>query len=276
MTKQKIFRPGTIKQIDREKKEITFVVSDGQVDRHGDSLNPNGWQIENYMKNPVVLFGHNYKDLPVGKTLKIWVENGQEVLARMKFAKHDFAKKVWDLIEGEFLNATSVGFIPLKLDEEGQYTWSNMELLEISVVPVPANPRALGKKELIIIKSLEEESGEPILEKSLKKLIKIAKEVEKTEETPTEELHETPEKAKVDEVVTRSVLLTEDELKELIEGIVKNSITLYLDQQSQSEKQEQAKAETATKEALIAMRELLKSSDKSTELALKKLKEIVE
>lgn len=260
MNKNTIFKPGTVKEIDKKSREITFVVSDGQVDRHGDSLNPNGWQIENYMQNPVVLFGHNYKDLPIGKTLKIWVENGSQVLARMKFADHDFADKVWKLIKDGFLNATSVGFIPLKYDEEGNHTFSDMELLEISVVPVPANPRALGRKEIGLLKELEAETGEAILEKSLRRLIKLTK-VEDTSE---------PEKTETDAPESVATLTAEE-----INDLVVKAVQTYIEQQNLRADEANTEAESQTKEVLIAMRELLKSSDKSTELALKKLKELV-
>lgn len=165
MSKTKHIISGAIKSIDEKNRTVTFVVSDGNVDRHGESLNPNGWMVKNYMNNPVVLFGHKYDELPIGKTIKFWVENANEVLATIEMATHEYAEKVWTLIKGGFLKATSVGFIPKELDEKGEFTWSQMELLEISVVPIPANPRALAKDILGVYKALEKETGEKLLEK---------------------------------------------------------------------------------------------------------------
>lgn len=256
--KQK-FISGSIKSLDKGKREATFVVSDGQVDRHGESINPSGWMVENYMDNPIVLFGHNYKDLPIGKTLKVWVENGEQVLARMKFATHDFANKVWDLIEGGFLNATSVGFIPLKLDEEGKYTWKEQELLEISVVPVPANPRALGKKELAIFKEIEEQTGEDIL---------------KEEEEPEGEPETDEDEGDAGESETEE---TKDlDIAAIITQAVADGIAQYKQQVINEQQEELEQATAKQKEALIALRDHLKSGDKALGQALRKLKDIVD
>lgn len=250
------FKFGHIKSIDSDSRTVTFVVSDGQVDRHGDSINPEGWMVENYMKNPVVLFGHDYKTLPIGKTIKLWVENGAELLATMKFATHEFAQKVWDLIEGDFLNATSVGFIPLKLDEEGNYTWAQQELLEISVVPVPANPRALSRKAIEICKSLEEETGMTIL---------------KDGDENTDDHNDAPP-ADTDPVTDPET--TEPDMKTLVKEAVLEALGEYQALQKNEQVEAEAQAATKQKEALAAMRDHLKSSDKALGQALRKLKEI--
>ena len=59
---------------------------------------------------------------------------------------------VWRAVEGGFLRAVSVGFTPTGpinelVDSAGNwigYEFTSQELLELSVVPVPANPQALA------------------------------------------------------------------------------------------------------------------------------------
>lgn len=137
--------------IDKENKILAGVVgSSGAIDRHGESLNPNGWSLTNYMSNPVILFGHDYRSLPIGKALRVWVEN-DSLMFTIKFADTPMGNEVFQLFADEMLNAFSVGFIPVKWDETGEFTYAEMELLELSVVTVPANPEALAK-----VKSVEE------------------------------------------------------------------------------------------------------------------------
>lgn len=43
------------------------VITSEVVDRDGEIIRLAGWDFENYNKNPVVLWGHRYWDLPVAK-----------------------------------------------------------------------------------------------------------------------------------------------------------------------------------------------------------------
>src|SRR6185437_2590328 len=61
---------------------------------------------------------------------------------------------IFNLYQGKFLRAVSVGFMPLEMpkritDTEGNatggYEFTNQELLELSAVPVPANPEAVAR-----------------------------------------------------------------------------------------------------------------------------------
>jgi HK97 family phage prohead protease len=134
-------------------RRARFVASDETVDRYGDVIRANGWQLDAYRKNPVLLYGHNSRDLPIGRVEPIGVE-GTKLVAHAEFAKegsNPFADIVWSLLEQKMLNAVSVGFMPLAppnpmFDEDKYLTgfeFIAQELLELSVVPVPANPNAL-------------------------------------------------------------------------------------------------------------------------------------
>ncbi len=122
-----------------------FVISTGAVDRDNDTIDQLGWQLDNYRRNPVVLWAHDYSQLPVGKAIDVHTEGGN-LVATVEFEQHDFAETVFQLVNRGTLRATSVGFRPTKLVENverGGLDFKEQELLEFSIVPVPANAQAL-------------------------------------------------------------------------------------------------------------------------------------
>lgn len=157
-TKQhKLFDVATTKALDAENGIYEAMISTESVDRDGDVLEATGADIVSYLKNPVVLFGHNYWDANavVGKAVEVEVIPGSGVRAVFEFAGEDVSadaalvKRLW---AGGYLNAISVGFIPLEWEKrksadgeelERGYTITGWELLEFSIVPVPANQDAL-------------------------------------------------------------------------------------------------------------------------------------
>ena len=130
--------------IDEENHTIDFIISTEDRDRHGDIVIQNGWDTENYEKNPTVLFGHDSWSFPIGKSLAIvYDEAKKRTVATIKFAVEEYEKAAtaFALCAGGYLNTTSVGFI--NKESEGNELQKN-ELLEISIVPVPANPNAIA------------------------------------------------------------------------------------------------------------------------------------
>lgn len=147
-----------VKAVDAEAGVYELWASTEDIDRDGDVLIASGAQLENYLKNPVVLYGHNYYGFPVAKTLEAEVVVGKGLRVRFQFAPqgtHADIDAVRSLWEGGFLNAASVGFRPLKWQDRkpgadesfpSWYTprvYTEWELLEWSIVPVPANQDAL-------------------------------------------------------------------------------------------------------------------------------------
>ena len=131
-----------------EDGRYTFTISTGRVDRDRDTIDPNGWVLDEYRKNPVVLFGHQARMPPVGRAENVGVQSGA-LKATVVFAEpgtYDLADTVRGLVDQDILRSTSVGFVPLKwsFDEERSgYNWLKQELYEFSIVPVPSNPEAL-------------------------------------------------------------------------------------------------------------------------------------
>lgn len=137
--------PTTVESIEGTDRSLRFVISTAAVDRDNDTVAPTGWKLDNYKRNPVVLWAHDYSSLPVAKATGIGIEGGS-LKADTQFADYPFAETVFRLLKGGFLNATSVGFAPktYKINEERMgLDFEEQELLEFSIVPVPANPEAL-------------------------------------------------------------------------------------------------------------------------------------
>ena len=150
--KQFLINPSkTIKQTD-EGLQIDFIISTGVVDRDNDIIDVNGWNFDNYNKNPVILWAHNYKEPPVAKSVNIWIE-GDKLKSTALFMPYDmsaFAHSIGQMYANGYLNAVSVGFdaIEAKWAPDTQsrpwgIDYAKQELLEYSCVPVPANPEAL-------------------------------------------------------------------------------------------------------------------------------------
>jgi HK97 family phage prohead protease len=129
-----------------ETQGADFVMSDATVDRYGDVVEPGGWDLGNFQRHPIALFNHDI-DQPIGLWKDVRVERGglrgRLVLAEGAAPEID---KLAKLVEMGVLKAVSVGFKPLEREpiREGKgVRFKRQELLECSLVTVPANPNAL-------------------------------------------------------------------------------------------------------------------------------------
>lgn len=139
-------------QADPEGSPMRFTASTEGVARDGLVISAEGWKLENYRKNPVVLWAHDYlgRNLPIGKAVNVTVE-GDRLMADVVFDPADeFARQVERKYRSGFLNAVSVGW-ETKLIEPSKDGKSarvaEAELLDISGVPVPGDPDALMERE---------------------------------------------------------------------------------------------------------------------------------
>lgn len=129
---------------------MTYILSDATVDRYGDIIEPSGWELDNFKANPIALFGH-MGSFPIGVWDNVRVENGK-LLGEFVPAKSGTSQRIDEivsLIEQDILRATSVGFQPIEhvplnpKEPYGGQRYTQQELLETSIVSVPANPSAL-------------------------------------------------------------------------------------------------------------------------------------
>lgn len=125
--------------------KYTIVASDKSLDRDQERILPSAFKnLKQYLaKNPVILFGHDYSTPPVGKATSGKITDN-ELILDIEFADTTFGKEVKYLYDNGFMNTFSVGFIPknYEIDNDGFKTFTDAELLEVSAVPVPANPNA--------------------------------------------------------------------------------------------------------------------------------------
>jgi len=137
--------------------KISFVASTANPDRYGDIVDQGGWDLRAYERNPIILLNHNPTQLPIGKG-KAYIKDGQLMLD-VEFDKNDeVAQQVERKVRGGFINAVSVGFQPsesiarnkLPADHpyhgKSGYYFPKSELLEVSIVTIPANNEATLSK----------------------------------------------------------------------------------------------------------------------------------
>ena len=128
-------------------RDMIFVASEETPDRYGDIIQVAGWNFDNFKKNNVFMFNHDYHIAPIGTVPKVWVE-GKQLLNTVDWDTADeLAKFIKGKYDRGFLKGESVGFRPLEWEEssDGGYIFSKAELLEISAVALPAHPNAIRK-----------------------------------------------------------------------------------------------------------------------------------
>lgn len=131
-------------------RTVTFVLTNALQDRAGDTVSETGWKLDNYLANPVVLWGHDHSIPAIGRMARLSVE-AQGLVGDVAFAtaeQHPFADTIFQLVKGDFINAGSVGFIPLKYafrEQDRGIDWLEQELIEYSVCNIPMNPSCLAR-----------------------------------------------------------------------------------------------------------------------------------
>ncbi len=136
-----------------KKEKVSFVASSATPDRYGDIIDQKGWVLDNYKKNPVVLLNHDSNQLPIGKG-NVYLRDDKLVIDVEFDSEDERAKEVERKAKKGFMNAVSVGFRPLEsksrselpsdnkyYGQRGMY-YSKAELLEVSIVTIPANGEA--------------------------------------------------------------------------------------------------------------------------------------
>jgi len=137
---------------------LEFVLSDETPDRMSDVIMSDGWDLTNFKRNPIALFGHR-SDFPIGKWRGLRVENKQlrGFLDLAPAGTSERIDEIRKLIEADILQATSVGFRPIESKPRPETDWglfyTKAELVETSVVAVPANPNALAVAKSLNISS---------------------------------------------------------------------------------------------------------------------------
>jgi len=128
---------------------LEFILSDATPDRMGDVIEADGWDLNNFAKNPIALFNHR-SDFPIGRWTQLRTANGQ-LRSHLQLAPKGTSPRIDEiraLVDADILRAVSVGFLPKEsepLTKSGSGTrFKKSELVECSLVSIPANPNALA------------------------------------------------------------------------------------------------------------------------------------
>jgi hypothetical protein len=147
--------------VEEEGLKLFFTISTPHVDRDGDIIDQTGWDLDEYKKNPVVLWAHDSSAPPIARANSTYLSpvanksTGEDQIHLMSVAEfpsrdlYPFANMVGRLYKNGFLHGASVGFLPVEYEmskeREGfaPVDFKKQKLLEWSAVPVPSNPEGL-------------------------------------------------------------------------------------------------------------------------------------
>lgn len=151
-----------LSSINDVEKSIPFTISTLNPDRDGDIVIPSGCLLEQYSRNPIVLWGHNNELPPIAVSrspsgeITVYPEQ-KRIRAIAYFDEHDSDSMfIWGKIKRGFLNAASISFIPVEAErrpfkanrysseQPTGFVFHQYHLTEWSIVPVPANSDAIA------------------------------------------------------------------------------------------------------------------------------------
>jgi HK97 family phage prohead protease len=142
---------GTIKSMASGEVVIEGLANKKIVDRGNDIINTDAWDLENFKKNPVILYNHGFDPqlggTPIGKAIDVKpTEDGLYIKAKLSNLDDPMLNRIRGLVKEKILRAFSVGFNPIEADMDpktGLRTIKKAELFEVSVVGVPMNQDSL-------------------------------------------------------------------------------------------------------------------------------------
>jgi HK97 family phage prohead protease len=164
---------GKKEAVNKEERTAVFVISNETKDRHGTVIKLNGWELENYSKNPIVAYAHMVNSGNADNIIgvgDVFIEENK-LMGRVKFEPAEInplAEKIFQKVLFGSLNTTSVGFMPKKGhwgnkeqgEDEDTYYFDRSELYEFSVVDLPSNPDAIVQKNFEVPKKDKKASSE--------------------------------------------------------------------------------------------------------------------
>ena len=263
----KIFHIGsTFKAFEEDDTlHITGMASTNGTDRVGDIIETEAWTkggLDNYLNNPVILFNHDYNQ-PIGRAVQLGTnDNGLQLKAKIaKSAGH-----VGELIKEGVLGAFSVGFRVKDADymvETDGYKIKDAELLEVSVVTVPANQAATFS----LAKSFDSETDYEEFKKSFKledsSEEKHIRNIRETEDSVTIEFGKSDESMPkgLDESLAQEKTMSDIDIDAIVASAVEKTATAMAMKEAERKAEEAKALEAAQKAAEEA--EVQKSAEEA-------------
>lgn len=133
------------KSNDKDYYEFKAIASTTSEDRHGDVITDEALsKVAKETESVPMLYGHNNFDTSslLGKMLIDKYENGNLYVTGQMPKKVKNSQDIYNHLKFGSVSTLSVGFIPKSMDKQLD-EFHEIELVEVSVVPVPANPEAL-------------------------------------------------------------------------------------------------------------------------------------
>ena len=159
-----IFKTFDVEIVEKRDNGGRIMISTGSYDRDNDRVIPGGGKFTNYLKNPVVQYGHNYREpwATVGRTTKLEITKTGIIAdfdLRPAASESDPQNIVLLLWNGDWVRTASIGFSPIKREDNERegIDFAEWELLEWSIVPIPSNQEALRQA----VKAYPEPAGAP-------------------------------------------------------------------------------------------------------------------
>lgn len=225
-----------------------FLLSDESVNSYGTRILTEGIGLDDYLKNPIVLWGHirSWSDkedqiLPIGKIVKLWIED-KKLYGEIVFdAKDEFAQKIESKVKQGILNACSVSInVTTTSDDssvilQGQRYATIIEcsLREVSIVDIPANKNCVRLFDSGTGRELNFSEGQECF---LLPLLKPEKMNFKDDVIAALELKDTNEQAVVAEVVRLKAAEKENVSLKEENTSLKGKLQTYLDKEVQEQK----------------------------------------
>lgn len=196
-------------------------------DRTGDIVTPEAWAkgIENYRKNPVLLYQHDHSK-PIGKAEAIRVDKKGIFVEGAVSDAAETLHGVQTLIKDGALKSFSVGFRVKDADYDRNsdtFYIKDLELLEISVVSVPANQESLFS----IKKSFEDDASYEEFKKQFIAEEELSVTIEESEETVEELVEEVKEAVVEEKSIAEDTSEKDVEEEEFVEADPNTPIPFY-------------------------------------------------
>ena len=122
----------------------TFILSDNSVNSHGFIVKTEGIDTTRFCKNPIMLYNHDRNGGIIGRWEKLRVVDGKLLADAVFDEKDGLGAMINDKVKRGFINSVSIGMNPLEETiENGVRTVIKSELVEVSIVDIPANPNAV-------------------------------------------------------------------------------------------------------------------------------------
>lgn len=145
---------------------VECTASSEAIDSYGEIVDQKSLKLDRYRANPVILFAHDSRSLPIGMATDVAVKEGA-LRAKIHFADTPRANECLALVRQKMLRGVSIGFVPGRTVQEKRHgkdvtVLYDGEIHELSIVPIPANQDALirmkaaGIVESLLVTTAEE------------------------------------------------------------------------------------------------------------------------